>query len=273
MGFGIAVLQRLCKTSIKKNLYYEIKDKVFEESFNGVHVAQKKARVKVYGTDSTKEVRARMIELLYERVEMHKDKFISKIILSELQSLEVDKRGKVQAIYPNHDDQVFAYLHALRVWYDGENLAERYGIKKNTIRTDEDVEIEQSTLEQSQALQELDIEYATREEVPEEQGGVDVEGQLNFIDQASRFKLNSDFRSAIVDKENSEFNIFLALNKDARDAYSEKYHIDQEAIQSGTPTISIPENMFGSVFDDDEERLIQERQEQYGNLYDQFVQL
>ena len=66
----------MCKTSIKKNLYYEIKDKIFEESYNGVHVARKKARVKVYGTDSTKEVRARMIEILYERMDMHKDKFI-----------------------------------------------------------------------------------------------------------------------------------------------------------------------------------------------------
>lgn len=271
MGFGLAVLQRLCKTSIKKNLYYEIKDKVFEESFNGVHVAQKKARVKVYGTDSTKDVRARMIELLYERVDLHKDKFISKIILSELQSLEVDKRGKVQAIYPNHDDQVFAYLHALRVWYDGENLAERYGIKKNTIRTDEDIEIEKSTLEQSQVLQELDIEYASRDESVND--SVNVEEQLQYIEEASRYKLNSDFRNSMTEKEDEEFNLFLALNQNAKKAYTEKYHIDNDQLQTGMATIQIPDNMFGSVFDDDEEQILMRQRELHGNLYDQFLQL
>ena len=60
-GIGVSVLQRLCKTSIKKNIYYEIKDKVIEESFNGVRANRRTARVKVYGTDSTKDVRARKI--------------------------------------------------------------------------------------------------------------------------------------------------------------------------------------------------------------------
>ena len=30
IGFGISVIQRLCKTSVKKNLYWEVKDKVIE---------------------------------------------------------------------------------------------------------------------------------------------------------------------------------------------------------------------------------------------------
>ena len=37
-GFGIAVVQRLCKTSVKKNLYWELKEKVIEEEFRqGMH--------------------------------------------------------------------------------------------------------------------------------------------------------------------------------------------------------------------------------------------
>ena len=273
MGFGIAVIQRLCKTSIKKNLYYEIKDKVFEESYNGVHVSQKKAKVKVYGTDSTKEVRARMIELLYERTDLHKDKFISKILLSELRTLEVDKRGKIQAVYPNHDDQVFAYLHALRVWYDGENLAERYGIRKNTIKTDEDVEIEQSYLEQSQTMQEVDLDSATREDIPEELGGVNVEGELEFIKDASKFKLNSEFRALTVEKEDMEFNLLLATNKAARDVYNTKYHVDADSVQNAQTTIQIPDNMFGAAYDNTEEELFTRQRELNGNLFDQFIQL
>ena len=75
MGFGVSVIQRLCKTSAKKNLYWEIKDKVIEEAFNGVRTIKKQQKVRVYGTDSTKDVRARLIEILYDRVAYHKQKF------------------------------------------------------------------------------------------------------------------------------------------------------------------------------------------------------
>ena len=269
LGFGIAVLQRLCQTSIKKNLYYEIKDKVFEESFNGVHVSKKKARVKVYGTDSTKEVRARMIELLYERVDMHKDKFISKIIMSELRSLETDKRGKVQAVYPNHDDQVFAYLHAIRVWYDGEDLAERYGIRKNTIRTDEDIEIEESAIEQSKVMQELDLESANRDT---DNDIAQVEEQLAYIEDASKYKLNSDFRNQQIETENESFNMFLSWNSAARKAYADKYHIDTESIQNAGSMITIPDSMFGAVTNDEEDSILNNK-EFHGNLYNQFNSL
>ena len=72
-GFGASVIQRLVKTDIKKNLYYEIKEKVIEETFNGYRVNKNKARVKVYDLESTKSVRARLIEILYDRVAYHKD--------------------------------------------------------------------------------------------------------------------------------------------------------------------------------------------------------
>lgn len=211
-----------------------------------------------------------MIELLYERIEMHKDKFVSKIILSELQSLEVDKKGKVQAIYPNHDDQVFAYLHAIRVWYDGENLAERYGIKKNTIRTDEDIEIEQSALEQSQTLASLDLDTATKDVNDDEAGTIE---QMVFIADASKFKLNNDFRSAIHDKELSQFNIFLSTNAEARRVYNEKYHVDNDSAQNTVSTIPIPDNLFGAANSDEEEDYAQEQLELHGNLYGEFMKL
>ena len=67
-GFGVSVIQRLCKTSVKKNLYWEVKDKVIEEAFNGVRTVKKAQKVRVYGLDSTKDVRARLIEILYDRV-------------------------------------------------------------------------------------------------------------------------------------------------------------------------------------------------------------
>ena len=131
----------MCKTSVKKNLYWTIKDKVIEEQFDGLKSIKRQAKVKVYGTDSNKEVRARLIEILYERVRYHKDKFVAPILLKEMQAMEVKKNGKVEHSANSHDDQVFCYLHALYVWYDGQNLAERYHIIKNVLKTDEDEEV------------------------------------------------------------------------------------------------------------------------------------
>ena len=267
----------MCKTSIKKNLYYEIKDKVFEESYNGVHVARKKARVKVYGTDSTKEVRARMIELLYERMDMHKDKFVSKILLNELRTLEVDKHGKVQAVSPNHDDQVFSYLHAIRVWYDGEELAERYNIRKNTIRTDEDVEIEESNLEQMEFLQKLDLESVTRDTPdanPNELTGDDlIAAQLEAIEKQRNIRSETQYNTEVYEEDEEAFRLFLQLNKDARSEYNKKYHVDESNMMDASPTIQLPDALFGSATFDPEEEALERQRKLNGNMFDIFSSL
>ena len=111
--FGTSVLSKLVKTSIKKNLYYEIKDKIVEERVEQyAKMVKQTQRVKVYGLDYTKAVRDNLIEILRERMELHKDKFIS-----QLQTLEVKRNGKVEHSDNGHDDTIFAYLMALYVWY------------------------------------------------------------------------------------------------------------------------------------------------------------
>lgn len=137
----------MVKTSVKKNLYWEIKDKVIEETFDGIHREKTNRKVKVYGLDSTKSVRARLIEILMERSKYHKDKFIAPVLWEEMRSMEVKKSGKVEHSDKTHDDNVFSYLMALYVWYEGKNLVENFGIRKTTIRTDEDIEIENSEFE------------------------------------------------------------------------------------------------------------------------------
>ena len=148
-GFGAAVVQRLVKTSIKKNLYWEIKDKVIEETFNGMRMERVPRKVKVYGVDSTKSVRARLIEILMERAMYHKDKFIAPILWEEMRSMEVKKSGKVEHSDKTHDDNVFSYLMALYVWYEGKNLVENFGIRKSTLRTDDNQELEENGFEEA----------------------------------------------------------------------------------------------------------------------------
>ena len=94
-GYGRSVVHRLVKTNVKKNLYFEIKEKDIEEVITGHMITKRKALVKQYGTNTNKELRARLIELLYNRVNYHKDKFIAPILYEEMLGMQVKKNGKV----------------------------------------------------------------------------------------------------------------------------------------------------------------------------------
>ena len=139
-GFGATVISKLMKMGLKKNLYYEIKDVVVEERQDGVHAYKQKVRTKVYGLNSTKSIRQLLIDILIERVENHKDKIISPIIYNELLGMEIKRNGKVEHSSSTHDDQVFSMLMALYMWYEGVNMAERFGLRKTTIKTDDEID-------------------------------------------------------------------------------------------------------------------------------------
>ena len=137
----------MLKTKIKRNLYYEIKDRVFEERYRGATVDKKTKKVKVYGFDETKQSRELLMQILRDRMDNHKAKFISPIIYNELCTLEVKKNGKIEHSATAHDDQIFSYLMALYIWYEGKDLMERYGLEKGTLYTDEDVTVEDGIYE------------------------------------------------------------------------------------------------------------------------------
>lgn len=139
-GFGATVIAKLIKMGLKKNLYYEIKDVVVEERQDGIHSYKQKVRTKVYGLTSTKSIRQLLIDILLERVENHKDKIISPIIYNELLGMEIKRNGKIEHSASTHDDQVFSMLMALYMWYEGTNMAERFGLRKTTIKTDDEID-------------------------------------------------------------------------------------------------------------------------------------
>lgn len=259
MGFGVSVIQRLCKTAIKKNLYYEIKDKVIEEAFDGFRTIKKSAKVKVYGTDSNKEVRARLIEILYDRVRMHKDKFIAPILHHEMESMEVKKNGKVEHSQNSHDDQVFSYLMALRVWYDGIDIMERYGIQKNTIKTDEDIDVETLSIDNNMygGMSSVDVDTIVREL---NESDTELEQQLQYIKQAESAKLAKDYNEQRQQEQEDCLQQLLASNEAARTAYAKKNNLDLDdktvgGIVNGTGFIELPDAIFGDIdiYDDEEE--------------------
>ena len=267
-GFGSSVIARLTKTSVKKNLYYEIKEKTIEESFDGVRVNKRKAKVRVYGLDSTKAVRADLIDLLYERVRYHKDKFISPIIHHEMETMEVKKRtGKVEHADGAHDDQVFSYLMAMYVLYNGTNLMENWGIQRNTIKTDEDKEFEESLIESDMnSMEKLDAEVFEVDvnEDPTEEDRKTKE----FFEKNAKIKSHDQFVKEQEANERKLFADLLETDPNARKAYDTQYNLVSSASNIGVGLTTLPDSAFL-----DEENPEAQEIALHGNLFSAFMKL
>ena len=247
-GFGTSVIQRLVKTSVKNNLYWEIKDKVIEETFNGVRVEKRPRKVKVYGLDSTKNVRARLIEILMERVSYHKDKFVAGILLDEMKAMQVKKNGKVEHSDRSHDDQVFSYLMALYVWYDGHNLIENFGIRKSTIKTDTDEDIESFEIEDAlEAKEKIDFNGSTFE-VKE-----DIAAELEWIEKDSRFITSDDLAASQFIQKIEARNVLIANNRGASESLEMDtvINIVNMGYAANQQIVTLPNSLFNMDYGDD----------------------
>jgi hypothetical protein len=184
-------------------------------------MAKRAQKVRVYGTDSNREVRHRLIEILYDRVALHKDKFIAPILHAEMQAMEVKKSGKVEHSDKTHDDQVFSYLMALYVWYDGKNLAEHFHIIKNTIKTDQDEDIEELDIEDAlEAKEHVDLEKVNYD--PESE----IYQELEWLEANSVYINSEDFHTNEYLKTMEQRDMILASNKTIRDKYCEERGLD-----------------------------------------------
>lgn len=230
-GFGASVLSTLIKSKIKNRLYYEIKDRVFEERFNGVQVIKQTKRVKVYGFDETKASRELLMEILRDRMEHHKDKFVSPILYNELTTLEIKKNGKIEHASNAHDDQVFSYLLALYVWYEGKDVLERFGLEKSAIPTDDDNELAEFGITE---------EYTDISEVISTDNN-EIQKQLEFIKDNS--KLYEQWLESEKLKDEAAEQRLLST-KLGRMAYANKFHTDEEELGGGTVMTQLPDYLF-----------------------------
>lgn len=223
-GFGASVLSYLLgKPDIKKNLYYEIKDKVFEERTDGVRTIRNTKRCKVYGSDNTKNNRDRLMEILRERMRYHKDKFVSEIIYNELTQLEVKKNGRIEHTSNGHDDQIFSYLWALYVWYEGKNLMENWRLMKTELKTDDEFEsVDDAVYDESNYI-DLGIELLSNDEVNEE-----VSKQIGYV--TNTYIMQSDLVKKQEEDSERAMNELLMTNPLARKAYSKKYNVPEDEL-------------------------------------------
>lgn len=231
IGFGTAVIALLKKTSVKRNLFYEYKEKITEEyANNGVNTIKKKKLQKVYGLDSSKNVRELLIGLLRERMEHHKDKFISKLLYNEFLGLEVKRDGKVDHSSNTHDDLTFSYLMALYVWYEGKDLKERYGITKQTLKTDEDVD--DSVFDVVDDTVDITNELDTIEK-SELNGTSEEDLKQDSMMQANKKAIGIEYSKwdkFQVELEKKYLMQLLGSHPDILKSYAYKYHMSTEDI-------------------------------------------
>jgi len=246
-GYGSSVIGYLVKTDIKKNLYYEIKDRVVEEKFNGMTMVKRKQQTKVYGLDQTHDTRELLMEILRDRMNNHKQKFISPLIYEELKTLEIKKNGRIEHADGAHDDQVFSYLLALYVWYEGKNLMERFGLEIRELKTDnaidETMDIETYNGQKNIAgdLEDLTSEYSHDSES-------EVQKQLKYLSQARSISYEQ-----WLEQQQAENNLAiqtLLKTKHGRDAYIKAYHQDPDDVKMYSGTITLPDSVFDMDYED-----------------------
>lgn len=232
-GYGASVLQQLIHTDIKHNLYYEIKDVVCEESFTiGGRVQRTTKKVKKYGTDSTHSTRDLVIEILRNRVESHKDKFISPKIFDEMLHMEIKKNGRVEHSANTHDDQVFSYLWALYVWYEGKDLIDNWGIRKSNIKTDADLEESIVTVEQHYKPILDEIISENNEEI-----------------QKTLVKINDNtiqYQQWLANEERKKIEAAQQLMQDpvGRQAMANTFNMDLDEMEMNPGLVTLPDSVF-----------------------------
>lgn len=258
-GYGKSIIAKLKETKVKRNLYYEIKDKLFEEQVANGKIIRANKKTRIYGLETTHRIREVLIDLLKERVSLHKDKFVSHTIHKELTGLEVKKNGKIEHSDLSHDDQIFSYLMAIYVWYEGKNLKEYWNIEKSLIKTENDVD-DIVTLEtgpdnaQQSIIKPLEDITKVENENPKI---AKLEADIAEMKKATGM-LYSEFVTKMQAKEKENLQNLLRDEK-ARDAYARFYGIKPENIEVTTNHDSfdnqylLPTSVFTDFNKSDEE--------------------
>ena len=233
MGFGASVIALLKKSKIKRNLYFEIKDRVTEERVENMGSIKRKQKVKVYGFDETKNSRNLLMEILRDRMDEHKSRFIANIIYEELCTLEVKKNGRIEHADNAHDDQIFSYLMALYVWYYGKNLMENFGMDKRMIHTDAEEDVEVDPLGEDYSYTDLSSSMEANTE--------QIQQQMNYL-KSDRTILYEQFLENERNKDKEALDNLLRTQL-GRQAYSEYFHIDENDLNTSA-LFKIPDEEF-----------------------------
>jgi hypothetical protein len=143
---------------------------------------------------------------------------------------------------------------ALYVWYDGKNLAQNFHIYKNTLKTDEEEELDEAPMEESlEAKEKLDIDKLTLD--PDEDDNPDKQeilADLNWISN-DKFITAKQLRDQVYLKDKEIRDRLFERDKLARESYANQSGIDPSMYGNGVSenTVRLPESIFGAADDND----------------------
>jgi hypothetical protein len=121
MGLGV-IDSLLAVPSIAKFIYWEKRKKEAEKKV-GLTKIKQKVQTKVYGINTDKKSRERMIDLLRHIVNEQPECITSPNIFEDIKNLEIKKTGKVEHREGEHDDSLFSYLIIRYAIAYGTNIA------------------------------------------------------------------------------------------------------------------------------------------------------
>lgn len=238
-GFGATVIAKLLTTSIKRNLFFTIKDKVIEERIGGGQSMVRKQKTKVFGSDSTHEEREKLMDILRNRVDFHKDKIISKTIYDELCGLEVKKNGRIEHSSNTHDDQIFSWLWALYIIYEGGELMRTWGIERHEIKTD--AELDEAVYDFDKPGTNIDLDFGVTSLETQEM----IDQQMQQLNQAPGKMLYQEWVKKEVENDKKALEKLLR-DPEARKAYAQQMHLNPSELEP-TGLTTIPDEVFLSV--------------------------
>ena len=125
-SMGIYLIQMLCDTDVKGNIYWsESKRQLEEMTEDNAADAELKAisrAWKKYG-HWTGRNRSAMFELLFQHVNVCKDILCTEYLVNDICQLIKTSTGKIEADKGQHDDSLMSYLIAIYTFYTGDNLS------------------------------------------------------------------------------------------------------------------------------------------------------
>lgn len=261
-GIGNSVVTTLVRDypDIKKNLFWEIKNRTFEEKYDEKgRIVRNTRPVKVYGINESAVRKILTEEILFDRMRYHKDKFHAEVIYTQLSQLERKKNGRIEHTSNGHDDQIFSYLVAMYVWYYGQNLMQNWHIKKVELNTDEQIDLDKEILGGEESLVNIGAELATDEEVAQL-----VKDQMTEL-ASVEYMTHGQFLAKQEQDSEKALQKLLYENPLAREAYNRKYHetVDIDMMDMGTTSLI---NSINDFYKDSDEIETSELQHKFDNI-------
>ena len=154
--------------------------------------------------------------------------------------MEIKKNGRVEHSANTHDDQVFSYLWALYVWYEGKDLIDNWGIRKSALKTDADLEESVVTIEQHYKPILDEIISETTEEIQQTLNKIDSCKSIQFVQW-----LNSE------NKKKEEATKLLMQTPIGRQGMATTFNMDLSETENNPGLTTLPNSIFTGEEEED----------------------